>query len=186
MLKENKKQLAGLFQLLDVFLILIAFYTVYYLRHDTLGLNFIALPRQYQIFLPIYLIAWVYMSTCFRLYSSKRMTVFKSEALDIIKIVTICTIVGGAPAFFIRENPLSRIFLVSLWLMQNICLISLHYILREALKYIRRRGYNFRHILIVGRNERAAKLIGKIEESPELGFRILGFVDAANGNDRMS
>jgi len=183
MLKEYKKQLAALFRLLDILIILLVFYAVYYLRTETVGLNFLALPTQYQVFLPIYLIGWVYLSTQIRLYTSKRMTGFLSEALDIIKTVTICIIVAGAPAFFIREHPLSRIFLVSLWVMESASLISLHYILREWLKYIRRRGYNFRQILIVGRNERAAKFVGKIEESPEFGLRILGFIDAPNGNN---
>ena len=51
------------------------------------------------------------------------------------------------------------------------------------LKYIRSRGYNYREILIVGRNYRAAQLVKRIEESPELGLRILGFLDALNGKD---
>jgi len=49
------------------------------------------------------------------------------------------------------------------------------------LKHMRSRGFNYRQILIVGRNERAIKLAQKIELYPELGLRILGCVDAPNG-----
>ena len=91
-------------------------------------------------------------------------------------------LIASIPAFFFRENPLSRVFLVSLWPLQIVSLISLRFIFREFLKYIRRQGYNFRQVLIVGRNDRAARLVKQIEGSPEFGVRILGFIDAANGD----
>jgi exopolysaccharide biosynthesis polyprenyl glycosylphosphotransferase len=49
---------------------------------------------------------------------------------------------------------------------------------RNFLRYIRRQGYNFRHVLVVGRNSRAAKFLNTVAESPELGLRVVGVVDA--------
>jgi exopolysaccharide biosynthesis polyprenyl glycosylphosphotransferase len=103
--------------------------------------------------------------------------------LDVFKTTIICFAIATIPPFFIREYPLSRIFLVYLWLLQTGSLILFRLILRETLKYIRRQGYDFREILIVGRNDRSAELVKKIEESPELGLRILGFLDAPNGEN---
>lgn len=48
------------------------------------------------------------------------------------------------------------------------------------------RGFNTRQVLIVGRNDRAARLAERIEQSPELGFRLVGFIDAPNGECRGS
>jgi exopolysaccharide biosynthesis polyprenyl glycosylphosphotransferase len=110
------------------------------------------------------------------------MVSFRKEIVDIVKTFTISMLIASIPAFFFRESPLSRVFLVSLWPLQIVSLISLRFIFREFLKYIRRQGYNFRQVLIVGRNDRAARLVKQIEGSPEFGVRILGFIDAPNGD----
>src|SRR4030042_4732792 len=183
MLKQYNRPFALGFRVFYFLILIFVFYLAYYLRHSSASLNFLNLPKQYQIFLPLYLLAWAYLSKRFRLYASKRMVSFKKEIVDIGKTLTISLLIASIPAFFVRENPLSRVFLVSLWLLQIVSLISLRFIFREFLKYIRRQGYNFRQVLIVGRNDRTANLIKEIEESPELGLRILGFIDAPNGKN---
>jgi exopolysaccharide biosynthesis polyprenyl glycosylphosphotransferase len=45
-------------------------------------------------------------------------------------------------------------------------------------------GFNYRQILIVGRNRRAGELARSIRDMPELGLRVVGFVDALNGEAR--
>jgi exopolysaccharide biosynthesis polyprenyl glycosylphosphotransferase len=42
---------------------------------------------------------------------------------------------------------------------------------------VRLRGHNLRHVLIVGTNSRATDFARKIEARPDLGYRLLGFVD---------
>ena len=113
----------------------------------------------------------------------KGLAVFRNEAWDVIKTTTLCLLVAMLPPFFIRDYPLSRLFLVYLWPFQTGTLIVIRLILRETLKYIRRQGYNFRQVLFVGQNERAAKIAMKIQEAPESGLRILGFIDAPNDNN---
>jgi exopolysaccharide biosynthesis polyprenyl glycosylphosphotransferase len=183
MLKQHKKPLGNTFRFVDVLIILCSFYVAYGLRFGTEGLNILSFPKHYQILFVTFLIAWIYFSKRFELYSSKRLTRFNQEVLDVCKATTICLAIATIPPFFIREYPLSRIFLVYLWVLQTGSLILFRFTFREILKYIRRRGYDFREILIVGRNDRAAQLVKKIEESPELGLRILGFLDAPNGEN---
>jgi exopolysaccharide biosynthesis polyprenyl glycosylphosphotransferase len=50
--------------------------------------------------------------------------------------------------------------------------------LRWFLGVIRRRGRNLRHLLIVGTNRRALAFARRLEDTPELGYRILGFLDS--------
>jgi exopolysaccharide biosynthesis polyprenyl glycosylphosphotransferase len=49
--------------------------------------------------------------------------------------------------------------------------------IRLALRHMRRKGRNVRHLLIVGTNARAVQLARRIESLPELGYSIMGFVD---------
>jgi exopolysaccharide biosynthesis polyprenyl glycosylphosphotransferase len=180
MLKQYKKQLLTLFKVIDVLIILCSFYLAYYLRFRSLDLNLLTLQKQFLIFLPTYFVAWFYLCKRFKLYSSKRFVSFKVEAFDAWKTITLSVFAASIPAFFIRDYPLSRIFIVNIWLLQTALILSSRFMLRELLKYFRRRGYNFRQILIVGRNDRTAKFVDRIEESPEFGLRILGFIDAPN------
>jgi len=43
--------------------------------------------------------------------------------------------------------------------------------------YVRKRGYNYRRLLIVGTGKRAASFVKKIQYHPEWGFQILGAID---------
>ncbi len=64
-------------------------------------------------------------------------------------------------------------------------LIALRFMVRTTLRYIRKRGHNFRHVLIVGSNERAAQVAHKIRQTPWFGFNIIGYVDSAENNNAM-
>lgn len=181
MLKDHAKGLAIIFRLCDLFIIVLAFYVAYYIRLGLVDINPVALPLQYKVFLSTYLVVWIYLSHRSRLYASKRLARFRDEIFHVCKVAMSAFIVAIVPSFFIREHPLSRLFLIYLWPIQIGALIYLRFILRETLKYFRRRGYNYRQILIVGRNNRAAKIVKKIEHTPQLGLRILGYIDAPNG-----
>ena len=184
MLKQYKNSVQRGFRLLDLSIILFSFYLAYYIRFGPIGLTISSLETQYQVFFSVYLVAWVYLSHRFQLYPSKRVIGFSREAWDVIKTTSLCFLIATLPAFFIREYPLSRVFLLYLWPFQTGSLISFRFIIRKTLKYIRRRGYNFRQILFIGRNERSAKIARTIEETPEFGLRILGFVDAPNNTNK--
>ena len=183
MLKQYKKQFSTTFRVLDLFLLVLSFYIAYYLRYSTVELNIFSLPLQYQVFLPTYLISWVYLSYFFNLYSSKRTSSYWGEFIAVAKTLTLCIFVGIIPSFFVREVPLSRIFLLSLSALNTFIFLSLRFFLREFLKFVRRRGYNYRNILIVGRNNRAEKIVNRIEKSTEFGLRIIGFIDEGNNNN---
>jgi exopolysaccharide biosynthesis polyprenyl glycosylphosphotransferase len=48
--------------------------------------------------------------------------------------------------------------------------------MRWMLMRARRSGFNSRHLLIVGHNEHAMHMAERIQRSPELGYRIVGFI----------
>jgi lipopolysaccharide/colanic/teichoic acid biosynthesis glycosyltransferase len=181
MLKEHNKKFNRIFKTADLLIILGSFWAAYYLR---LGMppSFSDLPIQYQVFFPAYLMAWFYLSYRFDLYRGRRTGKLLKEAWDVAKTVVLCLVLAGGVGFFLRDYPLSRIFLLDLWILQTLTLIIFRFSLREFLKYIRKRGYNFRNILIVGWNERSANFLKWVKESPELGLRVIGFIDGPNGS----
>jgi exopolysaccharide biosynthesis polyprenyl glycosylphosphotransferase len=180
MLREHKQKLNRIFRTADLIIILISFWAAYYLRFGISPL-FKDLPIQFKVFFPAYLIAWLYLSHRFELYRSRRMEGFKKETWEVVKSATICLIMAEVVGFFLRDLPLSRIFLLALWIIQSFSLILFRLSVRAFLKYIRKHGYNFRNILIVGRNDRSDTFLKRIKELSELGVQVLGFIDGPNG-----
>jgi exopolysaccharide biosynthesis polyprenyl glycosylphosphotransferase len=178
MLKEHKRTFGRTFALCDILLVLLAFFLAYYLRFRSFSLEVFLLPLEYKVFLLAYLVGWLYLAHRFRFYVSKRFTPLTKESLDVLKVSLITLALATVPSFIVRELPVSRLFLFYLGIIQPAVSLSFRVVLRWALMYIRKRGYNFRQILIVGRNKRSADFVKRIEESPEMGLRILGFLDA--------
>ena len=68
-------------------------------------------------------------------------------------------------------------FLTYFWLLSIALGTAGRLTLRLALRRTRRNGRNVRQVLIVGTNPRAVDLMRQVVSAPELGFRLVGFVD---------
>jgi len=178
MLKQHNRSLAKTFFLLDLLIVLCAFLAAACVRFGAEGRHLLLLPLQFKVFLVTYIVAWIFLANRFHLYVSRRLTSFRYEALDVSKVTFLCAVFATIPAFFFREMPLSRLFLLCVWCFQTGGLIFFRFLLRGFLKYIRRRGYNFRYVLVVGRNSRASRFLNAVAESPELGVQVVGVLDA--------
>ncbi|MCG8591493.1 MAG: sugar transferase [Proteobacteria bacterium] len=58
---------------------------------------------------------------------------------------------------------------------------SMRVVVFSVLRAVRRSGGNFRNVLIIGAGPRAAEVRATIEEHPEWGLRIVGYVDDGGG-----
>ena len=113
----------------------------------------------------------------FGLYHSRRLSGAWEEVTDLLKAVTLFfgALAGIGVLFSIRM--FSPAFLLSYWAINAIVACSSRLALRSALRRIRASGRNQRNLLVVGTNSRAIAFGSRIAESPELGYRLLGFVD---------
>ena len=112
------------------------------------------------------------------LYESRRLSTQRAEVGDILKAVTFCALLVAAAAVAFRlEAVSSRSFFLAFWATSAATLIASRILLRHLLAHLRRKGRNLREVLIVGTNPRAADVAARIASRPELGYRVLGFVD---------
>ncbi len=183
MLKELKQPLAIVFWIVDLLVIVFSYFILSYIYGQKLDLNFIVDYNRYSFSFWINIFAWMYASDYFRLVASKRLVAFGDELLDVFKATGMAIFLAAVPPIFYKSVGENIDFFLRLYILQFLSLISIRAILRILLKYIRSRGYNYRQVLIVGRNERAAKLAQRIERYPELGLRILGCIDAPTNGD---
>jgi exopolysaccharide biosynthesis polyprenyl glycosylphosphotransferase len=124
-----------------------------------------------------FVLMWHLLFSSFGLYHSRRFSSTKAEIRDLLKAISLGTLIILLSAWFFKIGIVTPTFLVIFSVGTSIASIASRLVLRRLLKWVRLRGRNLRQILIVGTNERARILARKIESNPELGYRLLGFVD---------
>ena len=183
-MKKAQEQLKNLFIIIDLLIIigsyLLSWYLIIYSRED---ISIGVLPQEVYfralIFIaPIYLILYA----IFGLYSSdeRNHNIFD----DIIKIIEgniIGLLVINTVLFVGSKNPyfsnFSRIMIFSFGAI-NVALDSLIRIIIRSLVYaFRKKGFNQKHILLVGYSDASFKFIDKVFNNPGWGYSIYGIVD---------
>lgn len=123
------------------------------------------------------LIVWHWIFNFFDLYGSRRLVSRSHEAFDALKASTLGCLLVNVTVFLIDTRlDNQRLFLV----FATVCIgltVASRLMLRWFLESARRRGRNLRNVLMVGTNVRARRFVEKLHERPELGIRVIGFVD---------
>jgi exopolysaccharide biosynthesis polyprenyl glycosylphosphotransferase len=115
--------------------------------------------------------------SAFGIYQSQRLSACGSEIRDILKATALGSGVLWIAALAFNLKLLTPLFMTAFFVATSLLMISSHLALRWMLTRIRLRGRNLRNMLIVGTNSRAIRFGKDIEARPELGYRIVGFVD---------
>ncbi len=123
------------------------------------------------------LCVWHIIFASLSLYESRRLVPRESEILDTLKATSLCTFAVATAALLFHIRMVDLPFLVVLWGASSAMVMSSRLALRFFLNYVRKRGRNLRHVLVVGTNPRAVQFARRIESRPELGFRVIGFID---------
>jgi exopolysaccharide biosynthesis polyprenyl glycosylphosphotransferase len=123
------------------------------------------------------IIAWHCFSYCFGLYDSKRLDSRLSETLDILRATSVGTFVLAVASTIHQIQLATPRFLLVSFVLSNVLIIASRLGLRFVLEQVRRRGRNLRHVVVAGTNQRALDFVSGLEGRPELGYRVVGFVD---------
>jgi exopolysaccharide biosynthesis polyprenyl glycosylphosphotransferase len=75
------------------------------------------------------------------------------------------------------DAPFTPFFPVALGGLLFVLQVGLHLPVHYLLHTLRRKGRNFRNVLIIGAGPRAGRTMEAIERHPEWGYRIIGYVD---------
>ena len=108
---------------------------------------------------------------------SRRFINQRVEVADCLKATSLGTLVILFGSWVFHLYLITPLFLVVFFVTSTTLTILSRLIVRQALKYDLRKGRNLRSMLIVGTNSRALRFAEEIEQEPDLGYRVLGFVD---------
>lgn len=194
MLKEKDAVVRKAMILFDGFIVSIAFFLAYFLRqHFRIFYKLDLMPSthvvsgtiasisDYLVVLFVVVLIWCFMLYLNGMYRAMRTrTVFEIMGI-IIKSTFLAILVFGTVIFLFKLQFVSRMFF-ALFIIVSMTSLVLEKIAVFSIKqYVRRRGLNYRSLLIVGTGRRAADFINRIQNHPEWGFKIIGAVDDEPG-----
>ena len=181
MIKDNQKVFNRLLVIIDALItaasFVLAYYIKFYILNDGPGIG--VLPVQdYYMLLPFIVPGYMFLYYRCSVYSPKRTVRRRHEIYSILQANTI-----GLAALIIilymiiREINFSR-SVMAIFYVLNVFLTSVfRIIMRKALRSIRKKGYNLKHILLVGYSRAAEEYIDRILSNPQWGYVVCGILD---------
>jgi exopolysaccharide biosynthesis polyprenyl glycosylphosphotransferase len=121
--------------------------------------------------------SWPRIFSALLLYRSRRLINRWVEVVDCVKATSLGTAVILLTSLVFHLYLITPLFLVVFFATSTTLTILSRLMIRSGLEYARRKGHNLRSMLIVGTNSRALRFAREIEHKPDLGYRVLGFVD---------
>ena len=184
MLKKHSKFFETLVLLLDWITLSCSWILAYLLRFYYLPVIPVSkgIPPfiTYLTLLVIMLPLWYIVFKAFGLYRPRRISSKIAEGMNIATATSIAIVILVTLTFFVRQYEFSRLTFLYFWINCVIFLSIERILFRELLRFIRKRGYNLRHALIVGTGSLGQDVTDRVHGHPELGIKIRGFLSEDN------
>jgi exopolysaccharide biosynthesis polyprenyl glycosylphosphotransferase len=179
MLKEQARLFYRLTIVVDAVVVVAAFLLAYAVRRHFDPPLFPL--REYAWTLLIILPIWLYLLARLGLFASIRRTSLSDILTRLTTVHLWGAFMAAAVIFFIDRETFSR-SLFLLFITFSLLLLSAEKgLLRLALGYLRRQGYNYRQILIVGAREKSCGFHQLLKDHADWGLRVVGCVQV-NGH----
>ena len=181
MIKDNQKVFNRSMVILDAAITAASFMSAYYFKFYVLedGPGIGVLPAgEYVMLLPFIVPIYMFMYYACSVYAPKRTVRRRFEIYGIVKantigIVTLIIILY----MIIREINYSRSVMVLFYLFNVFFTSCFRLALRKGLRTIRSKGYNLKHILLVGYSRAAEEYIDRLKDNPQWGYVACGILD---------
>lgn len=188
MLKENWRFISRIQKVGDILIIIAAFFIAYYGRGSLLywnnayqlGLPFeqghLAPLNEYLFILVLASLSYYVIHSFFGVYGSMRLR-SSLQVFGISLASSVLVFVILAATLFTVKLDLSRSFIGLFCFLAALCFTVERFVVLRMLRYWRRKGRNFRNVLICGAGEQAVRLAKEISSQPELGIGIRCFAE---------
>ncbi|KMP11489.1 hypothetical protein UR09_03215 [Candidatus Nitromaritima sp. SCGC AAA799-A02] len=182
MLKKHGQLFLTTVIIFDSIVIAVSWLAAYYIHFKT---SFGPAPRAGTADLNVYLWALIPIWVVFMfnvkicgLYKPLRGKPVSTEFYNIIKVTILSILILTASTFFYREESFSRVVTGYFWILVTFFMVVSHMLVRVFLQEVRKRGFNLRHILIVGSGDLGKAVAEKINLHPEFGMNIVGYLSS--------
>ena len=180
MIKENQKHFNRLQVVIDAFVIALSYFLAWVIKfyvpflNDNVG----RLPfRVYMSALLFIVPGYLILNYAFNMYTPKRMQGRRLELSNIIKANTIGMFLFVGVLYLVKQIDFSR-HVIFIFYVVNIFLETLsRNLIRLGLRQMRSKGYNQKHVLLVGYSRAAEEYIDRILSNPQWGYKVRGILD---------
>ena len=175
MIKGNQKYFNRLHVLLDALIIAASYGLSWMIKFYDDGVTM--MNHMYIVgllcIIPMYLILYA----VFNVYSPKRVQTLKEEIGNIVKSNTMGLVIFIMALYMLHQQHFSRQMMFIFYVINNVAEIIFRNCIRWVLRKIRNRGFNQKHILLVGYSRAAEGYIDRIKTNPQWGYHIMGILD---------
>ncbi len=158
---------------------LVAFLAAYWVKFDSGWLDSVQALTFYRYLLwgTVYAFMAVLVGFYTGFYAPRRRKNFAADIWKITQVNALSFIGLLSILFFAKQIHVSREFL-GIFLALNVSLlISYRYVVKTSLARLRRKGYNKKFILILGAGSVGRNFHQNLQQYPELGYEVFGFLD---------
>ena len=179
MIKENQQLLNRLNVFSDGAILYLTLPAAFWIRFFLLPGGFISVPlRQYLLLGLVLTTVQLFTYAAFGLYQSFRKAYLRQE-LEKLWLANVSVMAILLSFLFVQHYiDFSRLTLI-IWFFLNSGLLSCkRVILRRALRHFRQKGYNQKHVLLIGSGEMARTYLETVRRDRELGYMVIGYVSS--------
>ena len=176
MLKRYSQFFKSLMLVNDLMFLTLSWWLAYLLRFYV-NLPFLPETRVFRH----YVIAWILILMVYgivfqllHVYRPRRISTHWRETVELFKGAGLAMLIFLGVIFLLREIVLSRVVVVCFWVFSMALLNLSHLLVREGLRFLRRRGKNLRHVVVVGAAVQARRLVHKLDWYRHLGLSVVG------------
>ncbi len=180
MIKDNQKYFNRIHVVIDAIVIIASYMFAWFIRFKS-GIFVI---DDWYLSLRVYMMALIYIIPgylflyyMFKLYTSKRVQGRRLEAWHILQANAIGLLVFILVLYVKKEVNFSRTMIFVFFAINIIAEVFIRNFIRHFLRDMRKKGYNQKHMILVGYSRAAEEYIDRIKANPEWGYDVRGILD---------
>jgi len=118
------------------------------------------------------------------LYQRRRARSRFDEAVRVFVGIVLATAVLTGGLNFYRSFSYSRLVLGIFAVVDLVAVLAVRWAISSVLRRVRRSGGNLQNVLVVGAGELGRKVVQRLQEHREFGFRVVGYLDDDPGKQQ--
>jgi exopolysaccharide biosynthesis polyprenyl glycosylphosphotransferase len=177
--KRGHRTIVVLLIVLDAVLLSLSWFTAYWLRFSVpfYLLKLINPFYVYLLFTPIMVPVWISVCFFFGLYRRVGRQSLTREFSGVFKAFLLGFLVSMSLAFLFKNLDLGRSVVILMGGLSLVTLTLSRVIIRSIEKALWRRGLLTVRAVVVGAGESGIRTVQKLQDSREVGYEVVGFID---------
>lgn len=185
MIKDNQQHFNRLHVIIDAAVVAVSYMLAWWLKFKSgildSGLGALSFGF-YMSALIVIVPGYILLYYSFNLYTAKRVQGRRLELSNIVLantvgILVLFTLLYNLQSYESQFKNFSREMLFYFYVINIVDEEIIRLLIRRFLRDIRRKGYNLKHILLVGYSRAAEQYIDRIQQNPQWGYHIRGVLD---------